>query len=114
MRIAAEVVSNLPMKAAVEDAAVRVREGAPIGRSLSASRVFPQMIIHLISSGESSGELDTMLDRDAIHQERELDAILQGVVGLLGPLMILLMGGLVLVIVLAMLLPIFELNQLVK
>jgi general secretion pathway protein F len=114
MRISAEVVSNLPMKAAVEDAAVRVREGAPIGKSLAASRVFPPMMIHLISSGESSGELDTMLDRAAIHQERELDAILQGVVGLLGPLMILLMGGLVLVIVLAMLLPIFELNQLVK
>jgi general secretion pathway protein F len=91
-----------------------VREGAPIGRSLAASRVFPPMMIHLISSGESSGELDTMLDRAAIHQERELDSILQGVVGLLGPLMILLMGGLVLVIVLAMLLPIFELNQLVK
>jgi general secretion pathway protein F len=71
-------------------------------------------MIHLISSGESSGALDTMLDRAAIHQERELDTILQGVVGLLGPLMILLMGGLVLVIVLAMLLPIFELNQLVK
>jgi general secretion pathway protein F len=114
MRISAEVVSNLPMKAAVEDAAVRVREGAPIGRSLAASRVFPPMMIHLISSGESSGELDTMLDRAAIHQERELDSILQGVVGLLGPLMILLMGGLVLLIVLAMLLPIFELNQLVK
>jgi general secretion pathway protein F len=114
MRISAEVVSNLPMRAAVVDAAVRVREGAPIGRSLGASRVFPPMMIHLISSGESSGELDTMLDRAAIHQERELDGILQGVVGLLGPLMILLMGGLVLLIVLAMLLPIFELNQLVK
>jgi general secretion pathway protein F len=114
MRISAEVVSNLPMKTAVEDAAVRVREGAPIGRSLATSHVFPPMMIHLISSGESSGELDTMLERAAVHQERELDAILQGVVGLLGPLMILLMGGLVLVIVLAMLLPIFELNQLVK
>lgn len=114
MRIASEVVTSLPMKTAVEAAAVRVREGAPIGRSLGASRVFPPMMIHLISSGESSGELDTMLDRAAIHQERELDAILQGVVGLLGPLMILVMGGLVLLIVLAMLLPIFELNQLVK
>jgi general secretion pathway protein F len=114
MRISAEVVSNLPMRAAVEDAAVRVREGAPIGKSLGASRVFPPMMIHLISSGESSGELDTMLERAAIHQERELDAILQGVVGLLGPLMILAMGGLVLLIVLAMLMPIFELNQLVK
>jgi general secretion pathway protein F len=55
-----------------------------------------------------------MLERAATHQERELDAILQGVVGLLGPLMILVMGGLVLLIVLAMLMPIFELNQLVK
>ena len=114
LRISSEVVSNLPMKTAVEDAAVRVREGAPIGRSLGASHLFPPMMVHLISSGESSGELDTMLERAAVHQERELDSILQAVVGLLGPLMILVMGGLVLVIVLAMLLPIFELNQLVK
>jgi general secretion pathway protein F len=108
------VVTNLPMKGAVADAAVRVREGAPIGRSLGQSRLFPPMMIHLISSGETSGELDTMLERAAQHQERELDALLQALVGLLGPLMILVMGGLVLVIVLAMLLPIFELNQLVK
>jgi general secretion pathway protein F len=106
LRISSEVVTNLPMKAAVEDAAVRVREGAPIGRSLGVSRLFPPMMIHLISSGESSGELDTMLERAAVHQERELDSILQAVVGLLGPIMILVMGGLV------MLLPIFELNQL--
>jgi general secretion pathway protein F len=114
LRISSEVVTNLPMKAAVEDAAVRVREGAPIGRSLGASRIFPPMMIHLISSGETSGELDTMLERAAVHQERELDSILQAVVGLLGPLMILVMGGMVLLIVLAMLLPIFELNQLVQ
>jgi len=114
LRISSEVVTNLPMKGAVEDAAVRVREGAPIGRSLGTSRVFPPMMIHLISSGETSGELDTMLERAAVHQERELDSILQAVVGLLGPLMILVMGGLVLLIVLAMLLPIFELNQLVQ
>jgi general secretion pathway protein F len=114
MRIAGEVVTSLPMRAAVGDAAVRVREGAPIGRSLAQAKIFPPMMIHLISSGESSGELDTMLERAAIHQERELDGILSAVVGLLGPMMILLMGGLVLLIVLAMLLPIFELNQLVK
>ena len=114
LRISSEVVTNLPMRAAVADAAVRVREGAPIGRSLGVSKLFPPMMIHLISSGESSGELDTMLERSAVHQERELDAILQAVVSLLGPLMILVMGGLVLLIVLAMLLPIFELNQLVR
>ena len=114
LRISGEVVTNLPMKAAVSDAAIRVREGAPIGKSLGQSRLFPPMMIHLISSGESSGELDTLLERAAHHQERELDSLLQALVGLLGPLMILVMGGLVLVIVLAMLLPIFELNQLVK
>jgi general secretion pathway protein F len=113
LRISGEVVTNLPMRQAVADAAVRVREGAPIGRSLGQSRLFPPMLVHLISSGESSGELDTMLERAAAHQERELDAILQGVVGLLGPLMILVMGGLVLTIVIAMLMPIFKLNELV-
>ena len=114
MRIAGEVVTNLPMRDAVQDAAARVREGAPIGRSLGASKMFPPMMIHLISSGETSGDLETMLDRAATNQEREMDSILGAAVGLLGPLMILVMGGLVLLIVLAMLLPIFQLNQLIK
>jgi general secretion pathway protein F len=113
MRIAGEVVTNLPMRDAVQDAAARVREGAPIGRSLGASKMFPPMMIHLISSGETSGDLETMLDRAATNQEREMDSILGAVVGLLGPLMILIMGGMVLLIVLAMLLPIFQLNQLI-
>jgi general secretion pathway protein F len=72
------------------------------------------MMVHLISSGEASGELETMLDRAAANQEREMDALLNTFVGLLGPLMILVMGGLVLLIVLAMLLPIFQLNDLIK
>jgi len=113
LRISGEVVTNLPMRDAVLEAAARVREGAAIGRSLGATRMFPPMMIHLISSGETSGDLELMLDRAASNQEREMDAILGAVVGLLGPLMILVMGGLVLLIVLAMLLPIFELNQLV-
>jgi general secretion pathway protein F len=113
MRISGEVVTNLPMRDAVEVAATRVREGAPIGKSLGASKIFPPMMIHLIASGETSGELETMLDRAATNQEREMDSILGAVVGLLGPLMILVMGGLVLLIVLAMLLPIFQLNELI-
>jgi general secretion pathway protein F len=113
LRIAGEVVTNLPMRDAVEVAASRVREGAPIGKSLGASKIFPPMMIHLIASGETSGELETMLDRAATNQEREMDSILGAVVGLLGPLMILVMGGLVLLIVLAMLLPIFQLNELI-
>jgi general secretion pathway protein F len=114
LRIAGEVVNNLPMRDAVQNAAVKVREGAPIGRSLGATKQFPPMMVHLISSGESSGELEAMLDRAATNQEREMDALLNTFVGLLGPLMILFMGGMVLMIVLAMLLPIFQLNDLVK
>jgi general secretion pathway protein F len=113
LRISGEVVTNLPMRDAVADAAARVREGAPIGRSLAASRHFPPMTIHLISSGESSGELESMLERAAISQERELDGLLAALVGLLGPLLIVVMGLFVAGIVFAMLLPIFEINQLI-
>jgi general secretion pathway protein F len=113
LRIAGEVVTNLPMRDAVTEAAARVREGAPIGRSLAASRLFPPMTIHLISSGESSGQLENMLERAAMSQERELDGLLAALVGLLGPVLIVCMGLFVMGIVFAMLLPIFELNQLI-
>jgi general secretion pathway protein F len=113
LRIAGEVVNNLPMRDAVTEAAARVREGAPIGRSLAASRLFPPMTIHLISSGESSGQLESMLERAAISQERELDGLLAALVGLLGPVLIVCMGLFVMGIVFAMLLPIFEINQLI-
>ena len=101
------------MRDAVEEDAARVREGATIARSLGTSHLFPPMMIHLIASGETSGDLETMLDRAASNQEREMDAVLGTFVGLLGPLMILVMGGFVLLIVLAMLLPIFQLNELI-
>ena len=114
LRIAAEVVTNTTMRRAVQDAAVRVREGAPIARSLGASKLFPPMLVHLIASGETSGELEAMLERAADNQERELDGVVNTAVGILGPVMILLMGGFVFVIVIALLLPIFQLNQLVR
>lgn len=113
LRISGEVVTNLPMRDAVSDAASRVREGAPIGRSLATAKLFPPMTIHLISSGESSGQLEAMLERAALAQERELDSLLAGMVGLLGPLLIVTMGAFVMGIVFAMLLPIFEMNQLI-
>ena len=113
LRISGEVVNNLPMRDAVTEAATRVREGAAIGRSLAASKLFPPMTIHLISSGESSGTLENMLERASIAQERELDGLLGTMVGLLGPLLIVTMGLFVMGIVFAMLLPIFEMNQLI-
>jgi general secretion pathway protein F len=114
LKISADVVNNVPMKQAVVDAALRVREGAPIGKSLAARKIFPPMMIHLISSGESSGELEKMLERAASNQEREMDGLLATMTNLLGPFMVVFMGAVVMFIVIALLLPIFQLNDLVK
>jgi len=114
MRIGTQVVGNLPMREAVEAAAARVREGAPLSRSLAASKLFPPITLHLVGSGEASGKLDEMLDRAAVTQERELETMTSRLMSILGPAVILVMGVLVALIVIGMLLPIFELNQLVQ
>ena len=113
MRISAAVIVNLPMRDAVNEAAVRVREGAAVGTSLAQSKLFPPMTMHLVSSGEASGKLDEMLDRAATHQESEMDSLLGSMLAFLEPALILFMGGMVLLIVLAILLPILQINQLV-
>ena len=113
LRIGGSVVTNLPMRDAVEEATVRVREGGAIGRALALSRLFPPMSIHLISSGEASGELDAMLERAAGHQENEMDSLLGTMLSILEPALIIFMGLIVLAIVLAILLPIFQMNQLI-
>jgi general secretion pathway protein F len=113
LRISAEVLTNVPMREAVTEAGARIREGSPIGRSLGASKLFPPMTIHLISSGETSGELETMLERAATNQERELDGLIGTMLGLMGPALIVFMGLIVMGIVFALLLPIFQLNELV-
>jgi len=114
LRISAQVMSNMPMREAVDEAAARVREGASIAGALEKSGYFPPMTVHLIASGETSGKLEEMLERAAINQEREIETLIAAVLGLFEPLLILFMGGVVLVIVLAILLPIFDLNQLVQ
>jgi general secretion pathway protein F len=114
MKISAEVIENLPMREAVNEAALRVREGAAISRSLAASKLFPPMMIHLISSGEAGGRLEEMLARSAAGQEREVDGLIAALLGILQPLLIVAMGAIVMVIVLAILLPIFEINNLIR
>ena len=114
LNISAEVIENLPMRQAVQEATLRVREGASISKSLAASRLFPPMMIHLISSGEAGGRLEEMLGRAAAGQEREVDGLIATLLGVLQPLLIVLMGAIVLTIVLAILLPIFEINNLIR
>jgi general secretion pathway protein F len=114
MKISAEVIENLPMRDAVNEAALRVREGGSISRSLDASKLFPPMMIHLVSSGEAGGKLDEMLARSAAGQEREVDGLIAAMLGILQPLLIVAMGAVVMIIVLAILLPIFEINNLIR
>ena len=114
MKISAEVIENLPMRDAVNEAAIRVREGGSISKSLQTSKLFPPMMIHLVSSGEAGGRLEEMLTRAANGQEREVDGLIATMLGILQPLLIIIMGGVVLTIVLAILLPIFEINNLIQ
>jgi len=113
LRIAGEVMTNLVMKDAVLTAAGMVSEGASLRKSLGESGHFPPMMLHMIASGENSGELEQMLERTADHQDQDFETLVTVSLGLFEPLMILVMGILVLLIVLAILLPIFQLNQLV-
>jgi len=114
LKIAAAVIENLPMREAVTAASLRVREGAAISQSLAVSKLFPPMMIHMIASGEAGGKLEDMLTRTANYQEREVDGLISTLLGILQPLLIVIMGGIVITIVLAVLMPIFEINDLIR
>ena len=114
MRIAVKVMDNVPMREAVESASQQVSEGESLSSTLENSGYFNPMLINLIASGEATGQLEQMLERAAENQERELETTMAMLMGLLEPLLIVLMGGVVLIIVLAILLPVLDLNQLVK
>ncbi len=110
----ARVIGNVVMRKAVENAIERVREGASLSRTLRETGVFPPLLVHLVASGEMSGKLEPMLERAAQLEAQALERRLGVFLTLLEPIMILVMGGIVLLIVLAILLPIIEINQLVR
>ncbi|ODT77030.1 MAG: type II secretion system protein GspF [Nitrosomonadales bacterium SCN 54-20] len=109
----ARVMSNMVMRKAIENTIEQVREGASLSRALRETRVFPPLLVHLVASGEMSGKLKEMLERAAQLEAQALERRLGVFLTLLEPIMILVMGGVVLMIVLAILLPIMEINQLV-
>jgi general secretion pathway protein F len=110
----ARVVGSLPLRGAVEEAARLVREGSPLHRALDSRKVFPPIFIHLVASGESSGRLAHMLAQAAKHQEMENEHRMRLLTGILEPAIIVAMGVVVLLVVLAILMPIIEMNQLVR
>lgn len=111
MTIASQLITHAPIRQAVETAIQRIREGANIHLALKQTAFFPPMSLHLIASGEASGQLEAMLERAASHQENSVMQLFETTLTLLEPLIILLMGTIVLFIVLAVLLPIFQLDQ---
>ena len=109
-----DTLSNVAMKELVEEASGSVREGVSLARALSAQKHFPPMLIHMIRAGEITGELPAMLERAADSQQLDLERRALTIAGLLEPVLILAMGVVVLLIVLAVLMPIIEINQLVR
>jgi len=114
LRIAGQVLTNLVLRQDSQEVAERVQKNSSLNRALRESGRFPPMMVHMVASGEASGELEGMLERSATNQERELEMTMGTLMSLFEPLMVVFMGGMVLTIVLAILLPIFDLNTMVN
>jgi general secretion pathway protein F len=112
MNIASKLITIIPIRKAVELATQHVGEGAAIHLSLKQTTYFSPMSVHMIASGEASGQLESMLERVALNQEEDITRLIDVALALFEPAIILLMGSIVLFIVLAVLLPIFQLNEL--
>jgi general secretion pathway protein F len=113
LEAARRTLGNDKLRLAVDEATQQVREGSPLASALQAQKVFPPLLIHLIGSGERTGELPAMLERAARTLSTELERRAMTMTALLEPLMILIMGGIVMVIVLAVMMPIIEINQMI-
>ncbi len=111
MKAASELITLLPMQQSVQASIELVREGAHINVALKKTGYFPPMFLHLVASGEASGQLEAMLEKAAQGLENDVDILIQNLLTLFEPVMILVMGGIVLYIVLAIMLPIFNLDQ---
>ena len=114
MRIASEVLQNMRVRAAVDDATARVREGTSLGTALTNTKLFPAMMLYMIASGEKSGQLEQMLERAADNQDRDFEGNVNIALGVFEPMLVVSMACVVLFIVMAILQPILALNNLIS
>lgn len=113
LRIAGQVMTNRVLQEACEQIANQVHEGTALNRAMEKANCFPPLLVQMVASGETNGTLPAQLEHAARDQQRELEMVLAVSLGLMEPATIVFMGGAVLVIVLAILQPIFEMNQMV-
>ncbi len=114
LEITGEVVVNRVYRAFLRVVMEEVAQGGSLSGSLKKSPLFPPLLVHLAGVGEKSGNLEGMLVKAGVAYEREFSTRLGRMMGLMEPLLVLAMGVAVGIVVLAVLLPIFELNQLIK
>src|SRR5690554_6472213 len=114
MRIASQVVLNIPIQEALTQATIKVSEGSSLNKALAETGFFPPIMLHMIASGENSGELDSMLAKTATQQETTLENTVEALIKIFEPLMLLMMGGIVATIVAAIMMPILELQKMVQ
>ncbi|MDO6545004.1 type II secretion system inner membrane protein GspF [Photobacterium sanguinicancri] len=113
MKVASDVMTNTWVNQQILEASDKVREGSPLRIALEQTKLFPPMMLHMIASGERSGELEQMLTRSADNQDRDFESLVNMALGVFEPLLIVAMAGIVMFIVIATLMPIIELNNMV-
>ena len=113
LKIAGQVLTNLVMREAAAAASVSVQEGSSLNKALAQSNLFPPLLVQMVASGEANGKLAEQLDHAARNQQRELELMMSTTLGIMEPMTVVVLGGIVTLIVLAVLMPIFELNTMV-
>lgn len=114
LNAASKATAFLPMREAIQEAIKSVKDGGALSSSLKSSKLFPPILIHLIANAEQTGNLDKMLDSAASQQENEVNNKITILTSILEPALIIVMGVMVMAIVLAVMLPIIQINQIIR